>query len=275
MIQKWRMMIARFPYGGTERTEIVDWTASLVTWSKKQHNIDTCLLWNVSDTPITMCRNLAVTAAIANNIDILIMIDSDMSPDIDRSKPFVPEAFEFIKSRWHTAPTIIAVPYLSAGPDYVPTIGRWRSFKNGFEVKTDLYTREEASAMSGIQPCSLMGTGVMAMDMRIFTGFEISGEMVKLPPPWFYYEYTDEYQTQKASTEDMVFTRNASMVFGAHGIEIGYCHWDCWAYHVKTQFVGKPWDTHLMDVVPVFSDKLLHEQRMLNDGNKAPEVQVP
>lgn len=235
------MMLARFPYGGSERTEIVDWTASACLWASRQPDlINGMLLWKINDTPVTMCRNQAVQAAIYNKVDILVLIDSDMAPDIDKEKPFLPAAFEFIKSRWHTAPTIISAPYLTAGPAYNPIMGLWRTHNEGFAVRASLYTREEAAALQGIQPCSLQGTGLMALDMRIFTGFPVGEEVVKLPPPWFYYEFTDEYHAQKASTEDMVFTRNATVLFAQHGIEIGFVDWDCWAYHVKTEFVGKP-----------------------------------
>lgn len=241
MQPKWKIMLARFPYGGTERTEIVDWCASAVLWAQRQKDIDgTLLLWHVNDTPITMCRNLAVKTAIAHDIDILVMIDSDMAPDIDRSRPFLPAAFEFIKSRWHTTPTIISAPYCMAGPTYNPVMGLYRTHKDGFQIKTDLYTREEAAALTGIQPCPLQGTGLMTIDMRVFTGFPVGEELVKLAPPYFYYEYTDGTNSEKASTEDMVFMRNVSILFAKHGLEIGYVNWDAWAYHVKTQHIGKP-----------------------------------
>jgi len=251
--QTWRMMLARFPYGGTERTEIVDWVASAALWAHKQPDIEGELkLWKIDDTPITMSRNRAVETAIQHAIDILVLIDSDMAPDIDKAHPFLPHAFDFIKSRWHEVPTIISAPYCTAGPDYLPIMGRWRTHKDGFEVKAELYNREEAEALRGIQECSLQGTGLMALDMRIFTGFEQrDGTVVKLPPPWFYYEYTTENNAWKASTEDMVFTRNATLLFAKHDMTIGYVDWDAWAYHVKTQFVGKPHTLNIRTVAPL------------------------
>lgn len=252
MQQKWRIMLARFPYGGSERTELVDWTASAVLWASKQKDIDGSLkLWHVNDTPITMCRNLAVEAALANDIDILVMVDSDMAPDIDRGHPFLPHAFEFIKARWHREPTIISAPYLTGGSSYNPIMGVWRTHRDGFDIKAEVYTREEAAAFTGIQPCSLQGTGLMAIDMRIFTGFDVNGVTVKLPKPYFYYEYTDVSNSVKASTEDMVFTRNVSLLFAKHELEIGYVDWDAWATHVKTQFVGKPYTMGIKTVAPL------------------------
>jgi hypothetical protein len=255
MQQKWRMMLARFPYGGSERTELVDWCSNAGIWAQKQPDLDGGLkMWRISDTPVTMCRNKAVQVAIENNIDILVMVDNDMAPDIDRSHPFLPSAFKFIKSRWHTAPTIISAPYCMSGPGYAPVMGTWRTHFEGSEVRAAIYNREEAAAFKGILPCSLQGTGLMAIDMRIFTGFEINGEVVKLPPPYFYYQYTDNTNSEKMATEDMVFTANASLLYAKHDMEIGYVDWDAWAYHVKTEHVGKPKQVTVFTAVP------LHEE---------------
>lgn len=252
MIQKWKIMLCCFPYGGTQRKEITPWAMSAALWAAKQKDIDGGLLYaNQDDTPITMGRNLAVRTAIEQGVDILVMLDSDMSPDIDRSHPFLPSAFQFIKSRWNQAPTIISAPYCTGGPGYLPIMGTWRTHKEGLAFKTELYTREEAAAFTGILPCSLQATGLMAIDMRVFTGFSINGETVKLPPPWFYYEYRDNYNSHKASTEDMVFTRNVSLLFAKHGLEIGYVDWDAWAQHVKAQHIGKPETVGIMTVAPL------------------------
>lgn len=253
MNQTWRMMLALFPYGGSQRKEITTWVASATLWAARQPDIENgLLLWDIDDTPITMGRNRAVQAAIANNVDILVMLDADMAPDIDRDKPFLPSAFEFIKSRWHIQPNIISAPYLTAGPTYNPVMGRWRHYTEGMQVKASLYTREEAYGMQGIQPCPLQGTGLMALDMRVFTGWQVGDDVVKLPPPWFYYEFTDEFHSFKASTEDMVFTRNLTTLFAKYGLdEIAFVDWDCWAYHVKTQFVGKPDIITIKNVAPL------------------------
>lgn len=255
MLQKWKVMLARFPYGGTERTELVDWCASAALWAAKQPDIDGGMkFWHVNDTPITMGRNLAVKVAINTGADILVMVDSDMAPDIDKSHPFLPHAFEFIKSRWHKSPTIISAPYCTSGPAHAPIMGRWRTEHDGFKIATSLYTREEAAELSGIQECSLQGTGLMAIDMRVFTGFDLDGETIKLPPPWFYYEYTDEYNTTKGSTEDMVFTRNVSLLFAKYGLTVGYVDWDAWATHVKTEFIGKPFTVDILTVAPLHKE---------------------
>jgi len=246
------MMLACFPYGGSQRKELTPWAMAAAQWAAKQKDIDGGLLyWDVNDTPTTMCRNLAIKAAIFNNVDILVMVDSDMIPDIDRSHPFIPSAFDFIKSRWHQAPTIISAPYLTAGPAYNPVMGTWRTKKDGFEYKAEVYNREEAASFTGIRECSLQGTGLMALDMRLFTGFKIGDEEVKLPPPWFYYEFEDETNSVKVSTEDMVMTRNVTLLFAKYGLDIAYVDWDAWATHVKTQYIGKPATVTIRTVAPL------------------------
>ena len=45
-----------------------------------------------------------------------------------------------------------------------------------------------------------------------------------LPKPWFSYEFKDEEKTEKASTEDIVFTRDLHLL----GVP-QYCFWNAWA----------------------------------------------
>jgi hypothetical protein len=250
-------MLARFPYGGSERTEIVDWCASAQLWAQREERVEKLLMWHINDTPITMCRNRAIRTAIDQEIDFLIMLDSDMAPDIDRSKPFLPTAFDFAVGRYHESPTIVAAPYCTAAPDRCPTMGRWRTDRDGYPIKADLFTREEVIPLTGIGPAPFLGTGLMLIDMRIFTGF--GGK--KLSPPWFDYEWTDAERHTKASTEDMFFSRNASMLFAQIGREVNFVAWDCWSYHVKQEFVGKPVDMtplHLHNILnPYVNDETI------------------
>ena len=47
--------------------------------------------------------------------------------------------------------------------------------------------------------------------------------------------HVDEEETEKATTEDVYFTRNLSLA----GVP-NYVNWDSWAGHVKRKVVGKP-----------------------------------
>lgn len=238
MEQKFRLMLARFPYGGEERHEIANWVAAATGWAARNDFVSAFLLWEINDTPITMCRNQAVEEAIRQKVDFLVMLDSDMVPDINKAKPFLPTAFEFAVGRYASAPTIVAAPYCTAPPDQLPTMGRWRTFRDGFPVKADLYTREEAANFTGITAVPFLGTGLMLIDMRVFTGF---GGLT-LPMPWFEYEWTTAARSAKATTEDMYFTRNVATLFAKIGLDVNHVAWDCWAYHVKKSFIGKPVD---------------------------------
>jgi hypothetical protein len=132
--------------------------------------------------------------------------------------------------------------------------------------------------MTGIQHCAALPTGLIMFDMRAFDLTEPkakqAGLLDRLMAPieqqfsdkvpvtlaqtrefaqrcldakqdaensWFYYEWTDQYQSEKASTEDVTATRDIA----SHGtLELGYnplrVNWDAWAGHWKVKCVDKP-----------------------------------
>jgi hypothetical protein len=75
-------------------------------------------------------------------------------------------------------------------------------------------------------------------DMRCFPLTEPKTENDK---PWFFYEWKDKYQADKASTEDVTQTRDLSLV-GTQtlGYNPVFCNWDAWAGHWKPKCVSKP-----------------------------------
>lgn len=240
--RKLSMMLARFPYGGVERAEIADWLAQASAWANSHPQIERFLLWHIDDTPTPMCRNRAVRTAIDERVDVLVMLDADMIPDIDPKHPFLPSAFKHLLGRFDYAPTLVAAPYCMANER--PAVGRWRSKHDGAPFRADMFTREEAAQATGIQPAALLPTGLLMIDMRVFTGWK----GVKLPIPWFAYEWTTPEQTHKGSTEDIVFSRNVSMLFANEGVETNFADWDSWAWHVKSVPIGKPYDLSVLDV---------------------------
>ncbi len=158
---------------------------------------------------------------------------------------------------------------------------RWRNHVSSFPSEVDLklaqYTREEAFEMAGIHECAALPTGLILYDLRAFELIEPSTdnlvEKISLPiekrieagndtytpeqmrelvghvihqsrkaqESWFYYEYTDKYQWQKASTEDVTNTRDISL---AGLVQLGYnpvhCAWSSWAGHIKAREVTAP-----------------------------------
>lgn len=244
MKQTFEVMLCRFPGGNSEHPSEVDWVLNTTLACYADKRVSQLHHWHLNDTPVTMSRNRAVKTAIEWGVDIILMVDSDMGPDaVDPSQSFWQRALNFIISRYNQAPTIIAAPYCGPPPHENIYIFRWRNYQSDNPdpgYKLDQFTREEAAERSGIEAVAALPTGVIAIDTRIFTGFRVGGEVVKLRKPWFYYEFKDEEQTEKASTEDVTFTRDVGLLFGGYGLETVFVDWDCWAVHYKTKMVGKP-----------------------------------
>lgn len=185
--------------------------------------------------PTDRCRNAACLQAKADGFHFLLMLDDDMQPDMLVGKepeavPFLPAALTFALQ--HAGPCVVGAPYCGAPPSQDVMVMKNRAYApdqpDGMGMKLDRYTRDEAAVMRGIQQVSALPTGCLLIDLRILD---------ILPPPWFSYEYDDPpYNTKLASTEDVVFTRNADWL----GVP-QYCAWDCWAGHVKTFITGKPY----------------------------------
>lgn len=244
MIPKvFKVMIARFP-SRNEHPETVNWLRDMERRCAFDPRVELGC-WYKADTPITMTRNLAVRDALSHGIDILIMIDDDMNFDYERpEKTWWEVAFDFMIDRWDKAPTIIGAPYCGAPPYETPMIFRWENAQTNnpnVDYRLDKYSRFEAAKATGVECVAALATGQIAIDMRIFKGFPLAdGRIVKLQPPYFYYEWTDETQSEKASTEDVVFTRNASLLFAQYGLDVNFVTWDNWASHYKTKEVCKP-----------------------------------
>lgn len=126
-------------------------------------------------------------------------------------------------------PATIAAPYCGPPPHECVYVFRWASKSSGDaepSFRLEMFDRDDAARKTGIEEVAALPTGLILYDMRVFK---------TLPPPWFKYEWTDQYETHKASTEDVYQTRNASLM----GLP-QFCTWDCWAGHIKTKTVTKP-----------------------------------
>jgi hypothetical protein len=216
--------------------------------------------WKLSDTPITMCRNRCVAMALQTQIDYLLMVDSDMSPDCQPGAPlFWDTAWEFMMSRRPMEdsdpglpPATIAAPYCGPGPHENVYIFRWSGNTTGDPSpswKLCMYDRDDASRQSGIQEVAALPTGLILYDVRVFK---------KLPPPWFDYEWDEPCRSQKLSTEDVFQTRNAALI----GLP-QFVAWDCWAGHVKLETITKPRPLTIVDVRKEYAKaiKRFDEQR--------------
>lgn len=242
----YNVAVGRFPYGGIECSESVDWLIDTSAKLAADSRFNFCFL-KQNDTPITMTRNKMFADARRMGADYLLIIDSDMAPDIElgrdpEAKPFLESSLAFALA--HPGPCVIAAPYCGPPPHENIYVFQWTNKESGVPVedaglKLDQFSREHAALMRGITEVAALPTGLMLIDTR---AFDI------LPQPYTYYEYEGDGaacaacgqkkagpQAVKSSTEDVTFTRDLSMA----GVRV-YCNWDAWAGHVKKKVVGKP-----------------------------------
>lgn len=247
--RQFHVVIARFPYGGnggvsSEVPDIANWLLSVAKYAYSEPRILQVSHLCISDTPITMTRNLAVKRARELGADALVMVDSDMRPDLYPGAPrFFDSTFDFFCKHYERGPVVVGAPYCGPPPLECVYVFQWcqpESATDTAPFSLEMVSREEASIRSGFQEAAALPTGLIFYDMRIF-------DVVK--PPYFSYEWTDEYQSEKASTEDVMATRDMSL----RGLELlGYnpvlCNWDSWAGHWKPKCVGKPATLRACDV---------------------------
>lgn len=228
-----RLALGLLPGDGTYRKETAHWLMWLARKYADDPRYDLLKPIVHTDTPADMVRNRIVRDAQAQGADLLLMVDSDMDPDyywaVERSpeaRPFVPSSLEFLEKL--DRPAVIAAPYCGPPPnEYVYVFEwKWGEVSHDFDGKLQMYDRTAAAMHRGVTQVAALPTGLILFDMRVFD---------LLPPPWFYYEYKDQYRTHKASTEDVTFSRDCALC----RIPI-YCNWDAWARHIKTKAVGRP-----------------------------------
>lgn len=243
---------AYFPYGGNGATSsevpiIREWSIDTILKARSDPRVGKICRKNFSDTPITMTRNAAVLWARENDVDVLVMVDSDMCPDCEEdddpaAKPFWDTSFDFIYKNWSNGPNVVCAPYCGPPPSCPVYVFRWASTTTedaNIAMKLQMYGREEAENLSGIQPCAAQPTGLIMFDMRAFEMTEPDTEDENRG--WFYYEWPDRFAADKASTEDVTATRDMSF----HGWlkynkDVLFCNWDAWAGHWKPLCVRKP-----------------------------------
>lgn len=250
MQQKFSVGIVTFSYGGnggisSEVPDIREWMIPTVMEAHKDERISGIRIWNLSDTPITMTRNRAVVMAREYGIDVLVMVDSDMKPDVNAgmpdAKPFFKSSFDFLVDHYHKGPCVIGAPYCGPPPVENVYVFRWNNLVSDNpnpDFQLEMYDRHTAVKMAGIQDCAALPTGLIMYDMR---AFEITEPRTDADKPWFYYEWKDRFAADKASTEDVTQTRDLSLAGTQKlGYNPVYCNWDAWAGHWKPKCVGKP-----------------------------------
>jgi|SRR5579864_586365 len=237
---KYSIMFTRFPGDHQENPDCTDWFVRAMQQAKADPRVEKVMSWYISDTPITMGRNRAIEIAKSYKADFVVMVDSDMYPDMylgkdPNAKPFLPLAFDFLVK--HQGPGMVAVPYCGPPPIENVYIFKWATCQSGHpnpDLKIDQYTREEASLATGIEEVAALPTGLCMFHLSAVDA---------LQPPYFYYEWKDKREQEKASTEDVTFTRDLAFA----GVPI-YVAWDSWAGHWKRKCVGRPGRIGVKDV---------------------------
>jgi len=250
MQQKFNIGLVTFSYGGnggisSEVPDIREWMVPAVSDLSRDERIGEIRIWNLADTPITMTRNRAVLQAREHKVDILVMIDSDMKPDVCLGQPdakgFLPSSLDFMVEHYNKGPCVIGAPYCGPPPVECVYVFRWNNLQSDNpnpDFQLEMYDRHTAVKMAGIQECAALPTGLIMYDMR---AFELTEPKTAEDKPWFYYEWKDHFCAEKASTEDVTMTRDLSLVGTQKlGYNPVYCNWDAWAGHWKPKCVGKP-----------------------------------
>lgn len=241
---KFDIFIARFPYGRVEDYEVGSFLTRTVSQMKADPRIGEIHNKPYDDTPITMTRNLAIKDAQKVNADILLYIDNDVVPDCclptsdrppmhvrhpDVVRPFWQSSFDFMIE--HHGPCVVASPYCGPPPIENIFVFHWANMQSNHpnsDFHLSQFSRREAAGRSGFEHVGALPTGLMLIDMRLF-------QDKRIKPPHFKYEFEDETESVKVTTEDCFFTRNMSIA----GYKI-YCNWYAWSGHVKKKVVLPP-----------------------------------
>lgn len=272
--RKLNVFFANFAYAGnggysSEHPDIRAWFTQTILWCKNDPRVGEIVTETLSDTPITMTRNLAVLKAREAKCDVLVFCDSDQSPVLHAGEkdfqPFFPSSFEFLYKHYDKGPVAIGCPYCGPPPGENVYVFHWDNTGNYGEEETanslEQYSRFEASKTRGIQECAALPTGLIMYDMRCFELTEPhqmhKGEVIDavlegkldreaalraLSDGWFYYEWKNGYAAEKASTEDVTQTRDLSLIGQTVlGYNPLFCNWDSPIGHWKPWCVpGRP-----------------------------------
>lgn len=259
--RSFKLAFAHFPYGGNGGTSsevpyVRHWKERILPWMIQDPRISGWVSKDFSDTPIPMTRNASVLWARKQQADFLIMVDSDMWPDRYLGQPgvqpFLESSFERAYTLWDARQLCIVSPYVGPPPEELPYTFEWRVLDGADSLmKLEMHTREYVARLGGFHEIAAGPTGLIMIDMRLFEltdpklvrqRLEDLGRDSELyHKGWFYYEYPDEYGAEKASTEDVTFTRELSQV----GLsQLGYNpvigNYDAWSAHMKPKACGKP-----------------------------------
>lgn len=298
IVQKVDVLIALFSYAGNGGVsailpEIAMWLVKTCQTMKADPRIGRVNIRRYGDIPLTMERNRVVKDAKDGQFDVIVMIDSDNQPDgyLGRrpwAVPFWESSFDFaFKRLLRGLPSVVACPYCGPPPHpvnggeenvYVFYCEDDQTGDNRPGYRFTAYSRQHAALMRGIQEIAAGPTGVILYTTNAFDLMPIDRRPVSeiladllagtLTPEqaerklkmqsWFWYEFTDQFQSMKASTEDVTNTREIQMAgLVKHKESVVFCNWDAWALHAKPRYVGMPEPVRMEAVSAVFQEAVL------------------
>lgn len=285
------VLIVHFAYGGNggvanESPAIRQWAVETHLKAKGDPRIGRVGSITISETPVTMSRNLAVVTAKKQGFHAVLFVDSDQNPQRHEGeswyRPFWDVAFDELYEHYHKGPLCLFAPYCGPPPGENVYVFHWDSdgvYGHETLPRLEQYTRFQAATMRGVQPAAAGPTGMMLTDVRCFDIVKPSDKprrfiledlaAGKITPKqaermlhegWFYYEWKDCTASEKASTEDVTFTRDLVLACMAkHGYNPLRCCWDSWVGHMKPWDVGKPVHYTEENIGNVFKNAILEE----------------
>lgn len=244
--EKVSLLIARLSYSGYERVEIANWLVQTALALHEHPRVENVYHKILMGYPTSRVRNVALKLCRDKGIHFLLMIDDDIVPDVHSpgrscgydhlpvmrdQQNFLPSALEFALE--HPGPCVIGAPYCAGPPDERVLVSRFREREGNHPdgaaagaLQLECFTRDEAAERTGFEMVSALPTGLILIDVRCTE---------KLHPPYFTYEYKDAEESELASTEDTVFSRNLCYLDVPQ-----YVGWGSWAAHMKLKAVGRP-----------------------------------
>jgi len=293
--EKVNILIARLSYNGYERVEIANWLCQTVLALDGKHpRVGNVAHKIVMGYPTPRVRNQVIALGLKRGFHFAVMIDDDIIPDVhsrDRAVSygsqsedttrapvmtdplpimrdqcnFFPAALDFALE--HPGPCVIGAPYCAGPPEERVLVSRFRERQSDDPnaiaggLQLECFTRDESALRTGIEMVSSLPTGLILIDLRVCD---------VLSAPWFSYEYQDDTETELASTEDTVFSRNA-MFLGVPQ----YCTWQSFAAHAKTKIVGRPRKLPSSAIPPqvekAMREQIAREQRAARPADKPNE----
>lgn len=244
--EKVTVLIARLSYNGYERVEIANWLVQTALALHEHPRVANVFHKIQMGYPTPRVRNSVLKLCREKKIDFALMIDDDVVPDVHSpgracgydhlpmmrdQQNFLPSALDFALE--HPGPCVIGAPYCAGPPEERVLVSRFREKEGdnpngaaGGSLELTCFSRDEAADRTGFEMVSALPTGLILIDMRTLDA---------MAAPWFAYEFKDAHETELASTEDTVFSRNALYL----GVP-QYCAWSSWCAHLKVKPVGRP-----------------------------------